>query len=197
MSRNYFYLCVTLMCIIGTRAQFQQLSNTAFTGNIIGTFSTSLSQCSYYCQSQYVKGCIAYSFDSVSLVCQFFSSISSNGTSSTRKQQISRSCSPEQKIKTKNNLVSETSGYIATTTASTTTVGTGIQSNTQFTGTVIGVYSSSQDKCAYWCQAQFVTGCVAYSFDTNNNICTYFNAVTGSSSVSGSNLKIFFEFKRT
>lgn len=77
--------CLTLF---GHMKAQTTIANTAFTGTLLGTYSSTLSQCQYWCQNQYVAGCVAYTFDSSSNVCQFFSSVSSSGSSSTRKYSL-------------------------------------------------------------------------------------------------------------
>lgn len=63
--------------------QAQQLTNTGLTGNVIGTYSISLYMCSYICENQSIAGCVGWTFDSSTSLCQFFSSVASIVSSPT------------------------------------------------------------------------------------------------------------------
>lgn len=81
--KNFIVFSLALLCLFSlTSSQF--FSNVSLSGTVIGNFSTSFNQCTYWCQNQYIAGCIGYTFDPNSSICQYFSSVFSIQYSTTR-----------------------------------------------------------------------------------------------------------------
>lgn len=155
--------------------------NQLFVGVVIGVYNTTLSQCSYWCQSQYISGCVGWSFNNITNVCQFFNSVGSVLPSNNRKLFfLIKLKSYSFCIKVK--YFKEISGLISSQTNSTTntTIPPGATLlNQVFVGVVIGVYNTTESQCSYWCSNQYVSNCIAYSYNVNTGTCQFFSQVTG------------------
>lgn len=59
-------------------------ANIAIIGNIIQSYEASETECQYYCQTQYLAGCVAWTFNTESEICQLLSTITGSISSVTR-----------------------------------------------------------------------------------------------------------------